>query len=78
MIEEQAVGIRGTANRSLLAQYAMATVGRLMQIVGLVVPPLAIVLQLQNAITAGRMLILLVASVCIFGIGRIVEGYARQ
>ena len=54
----------------------MALFGRLMQIVGLVVPPLAIILQLQNAITLGQMLTFLVAAVCAFWIGRIVEGYS--
>jgi hypothetical protein len=54
----------------------MALFGRLMQIAGLVVPPLAIILQLQNAITLGQMLTFLVAAVCAFWIGRIVEGYS--
>jgi F0F1-type ATP synthase membrane subunit a len=51
--------------------------GRLLQIVGLVVPPLSIVMQLWAAITQGQMLTMLVASVCCWGIGRIIEGYAR-
>ncbi len=56
----------------------MASLGRLLQIVGLVVPPLSIILQLQGAITLGQMLIMLVAAVSAFWIGRIVEGYAKQ
>jgi len=56
----------------------MALFGRLMQIVGLVLPPLAIILQLQNAITLGQMLTLLVAAVSAFWIGRIVEGYSAR
>ena len=56
----------------------MASLGRLLQIIGLVVPPLSIILQLQNAITLGQMLIMLVMSVSSFWIGRIVEGYAKQ
>lgn len=55
----------------------MAGLGRLMQIVGLVLPPLSIVLQLQGAITLGQMLTMLVAAVSAFWIGRIIEGYAR-
>jgi hypothetical protein len=51
-------------------------IGRSLQFVGLVVPLLAILLQLQNAITVWQMLIMLVASVCVFGIGRIVQGFA--
>ena len=42
---------------------------------GLIVPPLSIVLQLASSISQGQMLTMLVASVCLFGIGRIVEGY---
>ena len=33
------------------------------------------VLQLSEAITLGQMLVILVASACLFWIGRIVEGY---
>jgi hypothetical protein len=56
----------------------MATIGRWLQIAGLVALPLSIILQLQNSITSGQMLLVLVASACMFGIGRIIEGYARQ
>ena len=45
--------------------------------IGLAVPPLGIVLQLSDAISLGQMLTMLVAAVSMFGIGRIVEGYAR-
>ena len=47
-----------------------------MQLAGLTLPPLSIVLQLGSAISLGQMLTILVASVCLFGIGRIVEGYS--
>ena len=55
----------------------MRILGRFMQILGLAIPPLAIVLQLLNVISLGSMLTMLVASVAVFGIGRIVEGYSR-
>ncbi len=55
----------------------MRAFGRTLQILGLIAPPLAIVLQLSDAITLGKMLAALVASVCLFLIGRIIEGYAR-
>jgi len=48
-----------------------------MQLVGLTVPPLAIVLQLLEALSLGQMLVALVGAVAAFGIGRILEGYAR-
>lgn len=44
---------------------------------GLAVPLVAIVLQLMEVISLGQMLIMAVAAVCLFGIGRIVEGYAH-
>ena len=53
----------------------MRSLGRGMQVLGLSLPPLAIVLQLSEAISLGQMLTMLVAAVCMFGIGRIVEGY---
>lgn len=51
--------------------------GRLMQSVGLTVPPVSIVLQLANSITAGQMLTMLVASVCVFTIGWILTVYSK-
>jgi hypothetical protein len=56
----------------------MINFGRLLQIVGLVLPPLSILLQLQGAVTLGQMLLMLLASVSLFWIGRILEGYARR
>jgi len=55
----------------------MRSIGRLMQLIGLTVPPISIVLQLGETISLGQMLTMLVASACSFGIGRILEGYAR-
>jgi hypothetical protein len=52
-------------------------VGRLLQMIGLGVPPVSIFLQLTEAISLRQMLMMLVVSVCCFAIGRIVEGYAR-
>ena len=50
---------------------------RLLQIAGLIVPPLAIIAQLNNSISLGQMLLFLVASISAFYIGRILEGIAR-
>ncbi|MEX2111656.1 MAG: hypothetical protein WD845_00635 [Pirellulales bacterium] len=55
----------------------MHQIGRGLQFLGLSVPPLSIVMQLSGSISLGQMLTMLVASVCLFGIGRIAEGYAR-
>jgi hypothetical protein len=52
--------------------------GRLLQYVGLVLPPLSIILQLQQAISLGTMLTMLVLAISAFSIGRIVEGYAAR
>ncbi|MEY3033107.1 MAG: hypothetical protein RLZZ622_1582 [Planctomycetota bacterium] len=54
----------------------MRMIGQLGQRLGLVIPAIAIVLELNHAISLGQMLMLLVASVCLFGIGRILEGYS--
>lgn len=63
----------------------MRAVGRLLQHLGLILPPIAIVLQLLpgnapggTAISLKQMLVLLVAAVCAFLIGRILEGYAGK
>ena len=54
----------------------MSALGRFGQLLGLGLPALAVVLELNRAITLGQMLVMLVAAVCCFGIGRILEGYA--
>jgi hypothetical protein len=55
----------------------MHTLGRLGQFIGLGLPAVAVVLELNRAISLGQMLMLLVFSVCAFWIGRILEGYGR-
>lgn len=49
--------------------------GRVLQMAGLVVLPLAIFLQLNESISVGRMLLLAIAGICIFGIGWILSTY---
>jgi len=56
----------------------MAAIGRLGQFLGLSVPAVAVLLELNHAISLGQMLVMLVASLCCFWIGRIIEGYARR
>lgn len=56
----------------------MRTLGRSLEVLGLVLPPLAVIFQLAERISLGQMLIMLVSAVCLFGIGRIVEGYVGQ
>lgn len=53
----------------------MRGIGRLGQFVGLGLPAVAVILELNHAISLGQMLMLLVFSVCSFWIGRILEGY---
>jgi hypothetical protein len=60
-----------------LTHSLMYSLGRLLQLIGLTVPPLSIVMQLMDSIKANQMLVMLLASVCAFGIGRILEGYGR-
>lgn len=53
----------------------MHAVGRFLQLIGLVIPPLAMVAQLSNAISAGKMLQFLVFAVCLFGAGYLLQCY---
>jgi hypothetical protein len=55
----------------------MRGLGRGLQYLGLTLPPVAMAMQLAEAISLGQMLTMLLAAVCCFGIGRIVEGYSR-
>jgi hypothetical protein len=59
-------------------RYAMRRLGHNMQVAGLVVLPLGMLLQLASAISLGQMLTMMLAGVALFGIGRIVEGYAPR
>lgn len=54
----------------------MYTLGRLLQIVGLVIPPLSIISQLADRIKPGQMLQFLVASIIIFAIGHTLQRYS--
>ncbi|HVX61754.1 MAG TPA: hypothetical protein VHC19_14160 [Pirellulales bacterium] len=44
----------------------------------MIIPPLAIVLQLANTIQVRQMLVMWVAAMCLFWIGRLLEGYGGQ
>ena len=55
---------------------SMRLIGQLGQRLGLVIPAVAIILELNHSISLGQMLTLLVGAVCLFWIGRIVEGYS--
>lgn len=55
----------------------MKSLARGLQIVALVLLPLAMILQAAERVTVGQMLTLWVAGASLFWIGRIVEGYAR-
>lgn len=55
----------------------MRLIGQISQRLGLILPAVAIILELNHTISLGQMLMILVASVCLFGIGRILEGYGQ-
>ncbi len=55
----------------------MRLIGQISQRLGLILPAFAIILELNHTISLGQMLMILVASVCLFGIGRILEGYGQ-
>lgn len=54
----------------------MFKLGRMLQLVGLVIPPLAIVAQLSNSISLGQMLQFLFVSVCVFLMGYLLQRYS--
>jgi hypothetical protein len=53
----------------------MNAVARFLQLVGLTIPPLAMIAQLSEQISAGRMLQFLLFSVCLFGAGYLLQSY---
>ncbi len=62
----------------------MRSLGRVLQISGLTLPPVGLILQNLTRDAAGtpfisvkQMLAMLVVGVCLFLIGRLVEGYGR-
>jgi len=56
----------------------MQRLGRSLQMAALIGLPLSIPLQLVGQIDLRQMLALMAASLCLFYIGRLVEGYARS
>jgi hypothetical protein len=60
---------------NVLTMYALA---RLLQVAGLAIPLLAIMAQLSEAITLGQMLRFLVASICLFSIGYLIQQYSGK
>lgn len=55
----------------------MRAIGRLGQLIGLSLPAVAVLLELNRTISLGQMLMLLVFSISAFWIGRILEGFAE-
>jgi hypothetical protein len=56
--------------------HAMYTVARFLQIAGLTIPPLAIMAQLNENISLGKMLQFLVAAIALFSIGYLLQSYS--
>ena len=54
----------------------MFKLGHLLQFVGLVIPPLAMIAQLGGSIKPGPMLQFLFAAVCVFTIGYLLQRYS--
>ena len=63
----------------------MRTLGKLLQVAGLVILPVSMLLQITTGSRAATgagfsvstMLVMMVLGVALFGVGRLVEGYAR-
>jgi hypothetical protein len=60
------------ANVTVLTMYTLA---RFLQLVGLTIPPLAIIAQLNERITLGQMLGFLVAAMSAFSVGHLLQRY---
>jgi hypothetical protein len=78
-------GRRGDATSATLPRPAvggtvlgMYTFGRLLQIVGLTIPPLSIISQLAGSITLGQMLQFLVVSIAAFALGYMLQRYSGR
>jgi hypothetical protein len=56
----------------------IVAVSRILQYAGLIAPPVSIVLQLMGAVDVRNMLLILVAGLAAFWLGRLLEGYARR
>ncbi len=56
----------------------MRGLGRALQLIALGMPIVAIIMQVANQLTVGRMLVAALAALSMFYIGRILEGYASQ
>jgi len=64
----------------------MRSVGKLLQVAGLVLLPVSMMMQLTGGVraptgqgfTVSAMLLMMVAGVALFALGRFVEGYSRN
>ena len=54
----------------------MKAIARLLQMAGLVIPPLAMVAQLSDSISTGEMLKFLVVSILLFLLGYTIQRYS--
>lgn len=63
---------RGEPAVTVRCMYALA---RLLQVAGLVIPPLAMIAQLGERIRTGQMLQFLVVAVCLFSSGYLLQQY---
>ena len=59
---------------------SMKSLGKLLQIAGLVLLPLAMLMEISDLLSrrgVAEMLLMLIAGAAAFGLGRLIEGYAR-
>lgn len=61
-----------------LGDIPLRGLGRALQLIALGMPIVAIIMQVANQLTVGKMLIAALAAFSMFYIGRILEGYARE
>lgn len=56
----------------------MYSLGKTLQLAGLILPPVTILAELSGSINSKQMLLFLVAAASAFWIGRILEGWSKK
>jgi len=56
----------------------MRQLGRILQHLGLILLPLGIIFELFGVVSLGQMLLAVVPGICLFAIGRLIEGYGGE
>ncbi len=79
MAELTLIGLSPLSERGLCDNVPlMRALGKMLQLCGLLLPPLTILAELSGYITSKQMLLFLVTATSAFWIGRIIEGWGTK